>query len=92
MSNRLKEVREKLLLSKSELARKAGVAPLTIDRVEKGQPCRTETKRKILVALGFKLSQGDIVFSPNPPPKKELNFALESDKTTKNKDVDQSSF
>ena len=92
MTNRLKEVREKFLLSKSELARKAGVAFLTIDRVEKGQPCRTETKRKILAALGLKLSQRNIVFSSNPPPNKELNFALESDKTTENKDLDQAAF
>ena len=63
MTNRLKEVRENLLLSRAELARKAGVSFLTIDRVEKGLPCRTETKRKILAALGLKPSQKDIVFS-----------------------------
>jgi len=65
MTNRLKEVRENFLISKSELARKAGVSQLTIDRVERGLPCRTETKRKILAALGFKPSQKKIVFSQN---------------------------
>ena len=32
----LKQIREELLMSKAELARKAGVSPLTIDRIEKG--------------------------------------------------------
>lgn len=35
--NRVKEIRESLLMSKAELARKAGVSPLTIDRIEKGE-------------------------------------------------------
>jgi DNA-binding XRE family transcriptional regulator len=62
-TNHLKEVRESLLISKSELARKAGVSLLTIGRIEKGLPSRNETKRKILAALGLKPSQKDIVFS-----------------------------
>jgi DNA-binding XRE family transcriptional regulator len=60
--NSLRKIRESLLLSKSELARKAGVSPLTIDRIEKGHPCRLDTKRKIIQALGFKISQKDRVF------------------------------
>ena len=40
-------------MSKAELARRAGVSPLTIDRVEAGSPCRMDTKRKILEALGL---------------------------------------
>lgn len=43
-------------MSKAELARRAGVSPLTIDRVEAGCPCRMDTKRKILEALGLKPS------------------------------------
>ena len=35
-------------MSKAELARKAGVSSLTIDRIEKGKSCRMETKRKII--------------------------------------------
>ncbi len=58
----VKEIREKLLMSKAELARKAGVSPLTIDRVEKGKTCRMETKRKIILALGYKLSDKDKIF------------------------------
>ena len=42
--NLVKKIREQLLISKTELARKAGVSPLTIDRVEKGENCRMETK------------------------------------------------
>jgi DNA-binding XRE family transcriptional regulator len=49
-------------MSKSELARNAGVSALTIDRIEKGNPCRLETKRKIILALGFKLSERDKIF------------------------------
>jgi DNA-binding XRE family transcriptional regulator len=49
-------------MSKAELARKAGVSPITIDRIEKGMDCRMETKRKILLALGYKLSDKDKVF------------------------------
>ncbi len=61
--NTLKEIREGLLLSKAELARKAGVSPLTIDRIEKGKECRMETKRKIILALGYKLTEKDKIFS-----------------------------
>lgn len=60
--NKLKNIRESMLLSKSELARKAGVSPLTIDRIERGYSCRVDTKRKIIQALGLKISQKDRVF------------------------------
>jgi DNA-binding XRE family transcriptional regulator len=89
MTNRLKQIRENLLISKSELARRAGVSLLTITRVENGEPCRTETKRKIVVALGIKPSQSDLVFPSNHTTKNELNFSPESDKRLKNQDVDQ---
>ena len=60
--NLVKKIREENLMSKAELARKAGVSPLTIDRVEKGMNCRMETKRKIILALGYKLSDKDKIF------------------------------
>jgi DNA-binding XRE family transcriptional regulator len=60
--NSVKKIREELLLSKAELARKAGVSPLTIDRIEKGKDCRMETKRKIILALGYKLSEKEKIF------------------------------
>jgi hypothetical protein len=46
-----------------ELARKAGLSTLTIDRVEAGRPCRLDTKRKILLALGLRVSDKDRVFA-----------------------------
>jgi len=62
--NFVREIREKLLLTKAELAIKAGVSPLTIDRIEKEKSCRIETKRKIILALGYKVNDKDKVF-PN---------------------------
>ena len=61
-SNNVQRYRESLMMSKAELARKAGLSTLTIDRVEAGRPCRLDTKRKILLALGFKVSDKDRVF------------------------------
>jgi DNA-binding XRE family transcriptional regulator len=52
--NNLKKIRENMLLSKSELARKAGVSPLTVDRIEKGYSCSQ--------GLGVKLSEKRKVF------------------------------
>ena len=60
--NLVKKIREERLMSKAELARKAGVSPLTMDRVEKGKRCRMETKRKIILALGYHLSDKDKIF------------------------------
>jgi len=60
--NIVREIREELLMSKAELARKAGVSSLTVDRIEKGKSCRMETKRKIILALGYNLSDKSKVF------------------------------
>ena len=60
--NSLKQIRESFLVSKAELARIANLSVLTLTRIEGGKPCRVETKRKILLALGLKLSDRDIVF------------------------------
>lgn len=60
--NKLKSVRESLLMSKTELAKQADVSPITISRIERGMPCRMETQRKILLALGFKLSDKPKIF------------------------------
>ena len=61
--NSLREIRESLLMSKAELGRKANVSPITISRIEQGLPCRMETKRKLILALGFKVSEKDKIFS-----------------------------
>lgn len=60
--NRVTKFREAQLLGKAELARRAGVSESTIDRVEAGQGCRMETKRKILFALGLTLQDSGKVF------------------------------
>jgi len=62
VKNNVQKIREEQLMSKAELARKAGVSALTIDRVESGMSCRMDTKRKIILALGFKLSDKEKVF------------------------------
>jgi DNA-binding XRE family transcriptional regulator len=49
-------------MSKAELARKAGVSPVTVDRIESGADCRMATKRKIILALGLKLAEREKVF------------------------------
>lgn len=63
--NNLRQLREERLLSKAEFARKAGLSALTIDRVENGKPCRMNTKRKIILALGLTIEDKDQVFDPN---------------------------
>ena len=63
--NNLKEIRESLMISKAELSRDANVSPLTITRIERGEPCRMETKRKIVLALGLKISDKDKIFGKN---------------------------
>ena len=60
--NNLKMLREAKLMSKAELARLAGVSAVTIDRIERGEQCRVETKRKIILALGFALTEREKVF------------------------------
>ncbi len=60
--NHVREIRESLLMSKAELARKADVSPLTVTRIERGHPCRMETMRKIILALGYKLTDKNKVF------------------------------
>lgn len=60
--NKLKELRESLMMSKTELAKNANVSPITISRIERGMPCRLETQRKILLALGMQLSDKPKIF------------------------------
>jgi DNA-binding XRE family transcriptional regulator len=60
--NRVQAIRESLVMSKSELARKAEISPLTVDRIEKGAPCRMATMRKIILALGLTLADREQVF------------------------------
>jgi DNA-binding XRE family transcriptional regulator len=60
--NTVRKIREQLLMSKAELARNAGISRLTVDRIEKGMSCRIETKRKIILAFGYDLSDKGLIF------------------------------
>jgi transcriptional regulator with XRE-family HTH domain len=51
--NNVQRLREAQLLTKAELARKAGVSALTVARIESGLECRMDTQRKIIFALGL---------------------------------------
>ena len=62
-SNHVQELREEQLLTKAELARRAGISPLTVDRIERGAPCRVDTKRKIILALGLQIAEKAKVFA-----------------------------
>jgi DNA-binding XRE family transcriptional regulator len=70
--NRFREIREHKLMTQQQLARKARIALRTIHSVEKGLNCRMDTKRKILLALGLRFEDKDLVF----PPRKPLDFIL----------------
>lgn len=62
-ANRVQLLRQERLMSKAELARRSGLSVLTVDRVERGSPCRLDTKRKIILALGLKVTDKDQVFN-----------------------------
>ena len=76
--NNVRALREAQLMSKAELARKAGVSPLTIDRIERGENCRMDTKRKIILALGFNLKEKKKVFSDDLNENSSLRRASKS--------------
>jgi DNA-binding XRE family transcriptional regulator len=62
VKNNVRKLRTERMMSKAELARRAGVSTLTIDRVERGMKARMDTKRKILEALGLKPQDRVMVF------------------------------
>ena len=61
-ANSVRVMRENLLMSKSELAKIAGLSVLTLNRVERGEECRMSTKRKIIKALGLSVADKEKVF------------------------------
>jgi DNA-binding XRE family transcriptional regulator len=63
VANNTRQLRMERMMSKAELARRAGVSTLTIDRIERGMNCRMDTKRKIIEALGLKPSDRSLVFA-----------------------------
>jgi DNA-binding XRE family transcriptional regulator len=62
VANNVRSLREDQLLTKAELARKAGISALTLARIESGRACRVDTKRKIILALGLAPADKDKVF------------------------------
>jgi len=60
--NSVKTYRESLMMSKAELARKAGISVQTLNRIERGEACRVDTQRKILEALNLKVEEKDKIF------------------------------
>jgi DNA-binding XRE family transcriptional regulator len=70
--NNVKRLRCRQLLSKAELARKAGLSVLTVDRIEKGKPCRMDTKRKIILALGMTIEDRHEVFLPDEEDEEDV--------------------
>jgi ribosome-binding protein aMBF1 (putative translation factor) len=60
--NNVRKIRNERMMSKAELARRANLSVLTIDRVERGYGCRVDTKRKLLEALGLSLADRVRVF------------------------------
>ena len=78
--NRVREMRENKLMTQAQLARKAKVALRTIHSVEKGMNCRMDTKRKILLALGLRFEDKDLVF----PSTKMVNFPPNLQRTDEN--------
>ncbi len=78
--NEVKQAREGKMMSKAELARKAGVTVQTIDRIERGYECRLATKRKIILALGYQLAERDKVFKDSEDQQDEINSQEDSEK------------
>ncbi len=69
-NNNVQRLREELLLTKAELARKAGISALTVARVEAGLDCRVDTKRKIILALGLQPVDRGKVFGQSGSPRR----------------------
>jgi|TARA_Y100000031_G_scaffold130589_1_gene150358 DNA-binding XRE family transcriptional regulator len=72
-SNSVRQIRETKMMSKAELAREAKVTVQTIDRIEKGYDCRLDTKRKIILALGYKLADRSRIFSDEDQERPKSN-------------------
>lgn len=75
-ANHVQKIRESKMMSKAELARKANVTVQTIDRIEKGNDCRLDTKRKIILALGYKLGERAKIFIDGSPVKEKPTVRL----------------
>ena len=57
--------REEMLMSRADLAHKSGVSIQTIVRIERGKPCRAQTRHKLLLALNLSIADDEWVFGAN---------------------------
>lgn len=55
----LQKRREYLLMSRADLAHRSGISIQTITRIEEGKPCRSQTRKKLLEALGLSWEEDD---------------------------------
>ena len=60
--NLVKKIRKERMMTKAELARRSSLSINTIIRIENNLPCRIASKRKILLGLGYDISQKHKVF------------------------------
>ena len=60
--NHVRRLREEKCMTQIQLADSAKVARRTIYSVEKGNRCRRDISRKIVLALGFSFEQREVVF------------------------------
>ncbi len=74
-ANRVRQIREAKMMSKAELARKADVTVQTIHRIENGSECRLDTKRKIILALGFELASRTRIFDEDELAEDESSIS-----------------
>ncbi|MCH2172259.1 helix-turn-helix transcriptional regulator [Myxococcota bacterium] len=51
--SRIRVARQTQGWTQNQLAQRAGISARTVHAVEMGRPCRQETKRKLLAALGI---------------------------------------
>ncbi|MDR2302387.1 MAG: helix-turn-helix transcriptional regulator [Deltaproteobacteria bacterium] len=59
----LETYREQRLISRAEMARKTGLSPLTINKLEGGRSCRPDTAKKILESLDIILNGGSYAYN-----------------------------
>lgn len=85
VNNNVQVIRESKMMSKAELARQANVTVQTIDRIEKGNDCRLDTKRKIILALGYKLGERAKIFVDEEPASGKKKTVRKKASSKKNK-------
>jgi len=56
-NNKIRQFREAIPLSLAELARRAGLAPQTVAKMEKGLPTRRNSELKVAKALQKKIEE-----------------------------------